>query len=406
MRRVLAEEALRARIERLSDEFLSKTGNSRESEEFLRVLPLFPNGGAFGRYERAAENLRIRLLSGGFSPELDVFPLAAQAALLARIIAEIDGGTGFDSAEELDFQAFERCEAVCETILKSRAFGSPFVDSEALGWGSGGGRGMKRRGSLETVKKYLSELEKDSRLSQIAARVGRHSLSAGGRIEAKNGRPAVSYDGIRFSDDIRAVTTSELSLLSNSSTRMEFSRKFAERQLLCFRPGPDRSAADGPKKPKGAAVVCLDTSGSMHGRPEIAAKALALGVLRHAQAEGRKFALISFSSETETLVVENPEKAGEMAALEEFLEKSFHGGTDISHALEKAVECLEEKFAFADILAVSDFAATGLTARAERLLEGAKSRGTSFHALCVGSRGSAEILSKMDRVDFFEEAGR
>ena len=59
-----------------------------------------------------------------------------------------------------------------------------------------------------------------------------------------------------------------------------------------------------PKAERGPIIVCLDTSGSMHGAPEIVAKAIVLEAMRVAHAEKRACYLYSFSGPTDVAELE------------------------------------------------------------------------------------------------------
>ena len=110
-----------------------------------------------------------------------------------------------------------------------------------------------------------------------------------------------------------------------------------------------------PKSERGPIIICLDTSGSMHGEPEIVAKASVLEALRVAHAEKRACYLYSFSGPGD--VAEHELKLTEegLAGFLNFLACSFPGGTDVAEPVRRAVKRLQEAaWQRADILLVGD----------------------------------------------------
>lgn len=85
--------------------------------------------------------------------------------------------------------------------------------------------------------------------------------------------------------------------------------------------------------------VCIDTSGSMNGAPETVAKAVALFMATKAKEQKRPCYLINFSTNIDTL--DFSADVG-MESLMRFLQMSFHGGTDVTPALEHALDMMEK----------------------------------------------------------------
>ena len=92
---------------------------------------------------------------------------------------------------------------------------------------------------------------------------------------------------------------------------------------------------------KGPFIICVDTSGSMHGTPELVAKTLCFAILKIAIQENRKCYLISFSTSIETLNLSDFKNS--MEKLLQFLAMSFHGGTDATPAVQESLKMLQTK---------------------------------------------------------------
>lgn len=224
--------------------------------------------------------------------------------------------------------------------------------------------------------------------------------------------------GVRRSDDItRMLPVEALNLTQPRLKKLFHARRF-EHALATYRVEgvmPEHIEVEEdieeeieredsqPKNERGPIIVCLDTSGSMHGTPERVAKALTLEAVRVAHQEGRRCFVYAFSGPGQ---VEEREISLEREALGEFiafLRRSFHGGTDVDEPLRRAVDRLaEENWEKADMLMVSDgeFPVPG---RLESSLDAAREeRGAKLHGVLIGSR-TASMEALCDEVHRFSE---
>ena len=176
--------------------------------------------------------------------------------------------------------------------------------------------------------------------------------------------------GIRRSDDIHRMLPQEAAFLGHPKLKMLWHARRAEQALLTYQMEgvmPQKIVEERDMKiekeipgerqklERGPIICCLDTSSSMQGAPELAAKALTLEAMRLAHAEKRRCYLYAFSGPGN--VVEHELKLTEegLANFVEFLTLSFHGGTDIKGPMNQAIAKLEEEqWARADILLVTD----------------------------------------------------
>ena len=212
--------------------------------------------------------------------------------------------------------------------------------------------------------------------------------------------------GIRESDDLTNMLSSEALLLSDEHTEELFLKKYADKKLLTFR-YEDRKLVQSKdhfveinqrvnQKEKGPFIVCIDSSESMEGRPEEIAKVLTMGILKMAMHQNRRAYLINFSIGIKTLdLYDIANSIDEIAA---FLQMSFYGGTDATLALHEALRQLEgNAYEDADILMVSDFIMHKLDKDLlQQISYYRQNKGTQFHCLTLGSQANPEIIRHFD----------
>lgn len=197
--------------------------------------------------------------------------------------------------------------------------------------------------------------------------------------------------GIRLGRDLEHALPSELALLADSETSILFDIKYIESRLMCFDMRglqlvgeqkefvAEQHTSETDKM--GPMVICVDTSGSMHGMPETIAKAVALFITTKAREQKRSCYLINFSTSIETLDLGFPSG---FKSLISFLQMSFHGGTDATPALKHALDTMQrEQYAKADLLLISDFVMGRLPAKIVDAIEAQRSNGNRFHSLVI-----------------------
>lgn len=199
--------------------------------------------------------------------------------------------------------------------------------------------------------------------------------------------------GVKLGRDLEHVLPGELALLSDPETALLFDLKYVESRLMSFEMQgmqaqliqeeieEDSHIQDVAKQ--GPMIICIDTSGSMHGAPETIAKAISLYMATKAKEQKRACYLISFSTDIETLELTADNG---MSTLLDFLRKSFHGGTDVAPAISHALDVMvEENYEKADLLIVSDFIMADLPDNMLARIEAQRSNGNKFYSLVVDS---------------------
>ncbi|MEN8212769.1 MAG: hypothetical protein ABFR19_00275, partial [Pseudomonadota bacterium] len=154
--------------------------------------------------------------------------------------------------------------------------------------------------------------------------------------------------GIIRSDDIARMLPVELAMLGHPRLNTLWHAKRAEKTLMTYQlqgvlsehAPQEREITEERQQEQqksveghGPVIVCLDTSGSMAGEAELVAKALVLEALRIAYEEQRPCYVYSFSGPEQILQHDLDLSRGGIDRLLQFLQQSFHGGTDITWPL-------------------------------------------------------------------------
>lgn len=212
--------------------------------------------------------------------------------------------------------------------------------------------------------------------------------------------------GVEESNHLSRMLSSEASLLGAAETEDLFLRKYAEKNLLTFKYDDRRLVSSEDQemevyqrtkqREKGPFIICIDTSESMTGRPELIAKVLTLGVLKMAMRENRRAYLINFSIGIKTMDLYDI--ANSLDEVAKFLAMSFHGGTDISLPLYEAIRQLRgNNYQDADVLVVSDFIMYRVNQDVlNEVRHFQQNQGTQFHSLTLGQEANGQILAYFD----------
>jgi len=224
--------------------------------------------------------------------------------------------------------------------------------------------------------------------------------------------------GIRFAADLARMLPAEAALLRHPLGRRLWRARHAEGRLLAhdsqavltdWRPDPNAASRGGlheaPPEPRahGPFILCLDTSGSMRGAPELIAKAVAIAALRAARASGRGCRLIAFGGPGE-LLERDLAGPGALQALLDLMGQGFDGGTDVQTPIERAVDLVHEQaWASADLLIVSDGEFGCVPATLQRLDEARTTLGLAVHGILVGDRETMGLLEVCDEIHWVRD---
>ena len=203
-----------------------------------------------------------------------------------------------------------------------------------LSWGNEPGNPMQV--SFEERLALAKKLERQPRLREILDRAGKLFNTA---LQKRRKAPTASgygeLVGVTVGADLGRLLPSELGKLSSVSQRLLFYKDFTERSLLEY----DLQAPE--EKGKGPLVMCVDTSSSMSGAPEMWAKGLAVALARLAAKDNRDMAIIPFSNAPGRTALL---KAGERnwdKLLREVIGLRMNGGTNFELPLAEALAVID-----------------------------------------------------------------
>lgn len=286
---------------------------------------------------------------------------------------------------------------------------SPFIKDFGRLWDLS--EGFFETSGFEILEQFAKLLEQDQSLQELAKILGKQNRAQSffekelrDKVVIKTEwHPQNAYrgeiKGICFSNDISSILPSELALMKNPATKKLFQLRFAQKQLLSFeyqrnvertrKESTQEEVSIEKKEPKGPIIICVDTSGSMHGTPENIAKTVTFALSKIALEEERKCYLISFSTGIETLDMSDFKKGDSLQKLVRFLQMSFNGGTDASPALQHAIKMLQSNdYKNADVLMISDFVMANLPRNLIDAIEVEKEKNTDFYSLVIGTSGN------------------
>ncbi len=165
------------------------------------------------------------------------------------------------------------------------------------------------------------------------------------------------------------------------------------------------AAPDTPEAlERGPFLLCLDTSGSMRGAPELIAKAVALAAVRAAHAGRRGCRLIAFGGPGELVERDLGPGAEGLQALMDLMAQNFDGGTDVQSPIEAAIERVHEaRWRGADLLIVSD-GEFGCVPHTLQRLDDARTRfGLRVQGVLVGDRETMGLLEVCDDIHWVRD---
>lgn len=366
-------------------------------EKFKPLIQTYKND---GQTEKGKEAIEVLLH--------DV--LAQWDALLYSKIVEFQ----LSKFEEEEDSYVEFMNQKVTEYRKVRDFVDPF--SEYLGWDLS--RKLWKETSFDILQHYDDLLQNEQSIKELADLLGNMREAEIEIEEEEFERTIIRQEwvtdellkseivGIKESDDLTNMLSSEAVLLSDDVTESLFLKKYADKKLMTFRYEDKRLVSSEDhfveinqrvnQKEKGPFIICVDTSESMYGRPEQIAKVLTLCILKMGMNQNRKAFLINFSTGIQTLNLHDI--ANSIDDIAAFLNKSFYGGTDATLALYEAIRQLSTNdYEDADILMVSDFIMSKMDDDVlEQIHYHQQNKNTQFHCLMLGNESNESVLSIFD----------
>lgn len=349
------------------------------------------------------DEAKLKLMKQGF---IDQWNEKLYIEKLQQNIKIID-----ETREEFLKELYKKIEEIKEIVKLL----SPFInETENLGrlWDMSAGKWQNVNFSL--LEKYAQILKDKKEIQELAELLGKYRKAEAEleEEEFENIEVVSKYRiehsgkseliGITESDDLNNLLPAELALFSDLETESIFYKRFAEKKLQTFQyvnkenDFEQKSITDKRQKEiekdKGPFFITIDTSGSMHGEPEFLAKIIAFAITRIAISEKRQAFLISFSTGIKTFELTDIQNS--LGKLIDFLQMSFHGGTDASEAVLEALKQMETKnYEKADLLIISDGVFGNLGSNVLVSIEELKKKGNKFNSLIIGNSQNERALN-------------
>ncbi len=220
-------------------------------------------------------------------------------------------------------------------------------------------------------------------LRQLAKRIGRagndDSLSSGHFLTAAKS----DIVGITVGNELGSLLPSEIATLSCPETQNVFFKNYVEKKLQVF-----ASASGGnvntPRHDDGPIIICLDSSGSMTGKPANISRALTIAVCIIAQRRHRKVLIVKYSHSHSMFRMNNLRR--DMVKILDFLSRFEGGGNDENTMfgwLFRDILPEQGDFRPADVLCISDFGWEFIDDDIMRIIKENKAKGMKFYGLDV-----------------------
>lgn len=264
-----------------------------------------------------------------------------------------------------------------------------------IGWSTA--PGQLEIALLQRLDELAKMLESLSELERLADALGRLEDATRREGRREGGREEVV--GVRLGGEVAHALPAELALLGDPATEDLFYQRLLERRLVSLEltGAGDEGRAQGDRR--GPVIACIDTSASMEGPPELAAKALVLAVCRRVIPRGRVVHLILFGGPGERTEIRLRRGLGGLEGMLAFLQRSFHSGTDFDGPLLRAMDLLDEaELEAADVLVVTDGLCRAAPDVVDRVREVRERRGARVWSVVLGHRDTRGVDPFSDHV--------
>lgn len=201
--------------------------------------------------------------------------------------------------------------------------------------------------------------------------------------------PFEDIEGVTSGNRIMDMLPTEFSYFADKTTEILFYQRFASSQLQQFSSFPkekNKNLQTTSVDTKGPIILCIDTSGSMCGKPMDFAKWLVVKVYDIAKNESRPLYIINFSDRCRTIDLSGENGREELM---NFLKDCISGGTSGNEMMQEILLQLEsDTYKYADSLIVSDFEFASLKPELSKKVEEAQQKGARFYGLFVNTIGN------------------
>lgn len=270
-------------------------------------------------------------------------------------------------------------------------------------WGSE--PGALQQLSYEQRAALARQVQDNPKLRRLAELVGRYRQLAIHKQQTRIAELPHEVVDITQGDDWSRMLDQERVVLTHPILRYDLYQRMIEGKVPQYELRGEETVG------KGSLVMCIDTSGSMSGEPEMVAKAITLGLVEIARLQQRQCVAILFSSANEWLSLAFGEQEvtlcapGQPQASLPYLEgvmrlgtDFFGGGTDFESPLREAMRVIQEDEAGCkdgDIVFLTDDQCEVRDEFLEEYRKVKAARGFSTYSVIIGARASeAQTLSK------------
>lgn len=208
--------------------------------------------------------------------------------------------------------------------------------------------------------------------------------------------------GITIGNDLNCLLPSELALLGAKSTENLFYQRYVQNRLQLFSSASHSFEVANDKS--GPIYICVDTSGSMNGEPEVTAKTLALAVAIVAQRDRRPICMINYSHNLSFFILTDLQRQRQKFL--SFLSHSYSGDNDENRLFDFIFKKMPDNpryrrfassFDGADILVISDFEWSHIYDKNKKLIVEARMDGMKFYGLGIHTK--EYLLDKINNPD-------
>jgi len=272
---------------------------------------------------------------------------------------------------------------------------------------------------ISLLQRFAKNLAKNKEIVTIANQLGRLALSEITPKKTEQCHESWVLDdnyqdhvpdemqGVSYSNEISRMLQTEVVNLTFPELEIIFYKRYIERHLLSYQyQGAEqqyikqtqfsqKNALQGDEL-GGPFIVCIDSSGSMQGTPELTAKSICYALAQIAFSQNRSCFLMMFSSEVVTFEVT---KETTLNTLLTFLSASFRGGTDLRPVIEQSLNLMQQgEYKNADLLVISDFIAQKLPTPLALEVKELKKKKNRFHAITLSSQGNPQLMGVFDHI--------
>ena len=252
-------------------------------------------------------------------------------------------------------------------------------------WGDGEGNFAEL--TIDERLDLFRRLTSDPRLRAATELLGRSRVRASAAHKALLAAAPIRISGITLGDRLDRILPSELALLGDPLSELEFNRRFAESELALH-----RIEEEGPKR-RGPLIACIDESSSMDGDPDTAAKTIALALAGIARSDNRDAAIIRFAGPGRVELTTLPKGVAGIAETAGALAAFMGGGTEFNGPLNAAYDLIDAdpRFGEADVLLLTDGEAGVSTETLTRITEQAAAGRARLFLVAVGVGGNRDL---------------